>query len=221
MRRNFSYSVTIILSSLLLLIAIDATLWLTIQATNYIKSNLIGTLLIFAADLLLIGFALYIFGRMRPYLKGDVGEESIKFILAKLRDYYYLSDVMIGDKKGNIDTVVIGPTGIWTVEVKNQSERVIIHDKYLDGELRQSYAEAKAVENLLIQLGYVIPVVPVLVFANKRARMTFGLAPVNGVYVIGKTWLEKLLTKQSTGYLSPEKCFEIKEKLKPYTSKLN
>ncbi|HUD04595.1 MAG TPA: nuclease-related domain-containing protein [Patescibacteria group bacterium] len=215
MRRNFSYSVIIILSSLLLLIAIDATLWLTIQATNYMKGNFNETLLIFAVDLFLIGFAVYIFGRMRPYVKGDVGEESIKYILDKLHGYYYLSDIMIGNRKVNMDCVVIGPTGVWMVEVKNYRKKEIKLDKWLLDDMEQVKYEMKPLQEMLN-----IPVTPVLVFANK-AKIHFGMVPQYGVYVIGKPWLEELITKTSKVVLNPEQCLEIKEKLKPYTSKIS
>ena len=162
------------------------------------KGNFNETLLIFAVDLFLIGFAVYIFGRMRPYVKGDAGEESIKYILDKLHGYYYLSDIMIGNRKVNMDCVVIGPTGVWMVEVKNYRKKEIKLDKWLLDDMEQVKYEMKPLQEMLN-----IPVTPVLVFANK-AKIHFGMVPQYGVYVIGKPWLEELITKTSKVVLNPE-----------------
>jgi hypothetical protein len=174
-----------------------------------------GTLLIFVVDLVLIGFAFFVFKLLKNFIKGDMGEESIKYILDKLQGYYYLSDVIIGEKRGNIDTVVVGPTGVWAIEVKNYRKKEIKLDKYLLKDIEQTKRESKPLQEMLD-----IPITPVLVFANK-AKIHFGMVPQYGVYVIGKPWLEELITKTPKVSLSPDQCFEIKEKLKPYTSKLN
>jgi hypothetical protein len=170
--------------------------------------------------LILIAVAFVIFKILNRFIQGDLGEQSIKRILEKLpQNYYCLSD-FVKEEKGNIDHIVVGESGIWTIEVKNKSGGAIIHDKYLDKDLRQAFAEAKELESILVQLGYAIPVTPVLVFANKKTRLNFGMRPINGVYVIGKSWLEELLTKHSGGhYLAPGQSYAIKEKLKLYTSR--
>lgn len=219
--RKVSYNIQIITLAALLLAFIGITFYLTSKINAHGNINLQFVVLV--VDIFLFGLLVFFAKIYLNFIKGDDGEMDIRDILYKLKSegFHYLSDVIIGDKKGNIDCVVVGPTGVWTIEAKNLSERVIVHDKYLDKDLKQAYAESKEVENLLMQLGYAIPVASALVFTNKRTRMNFGLAPVDGVYVIGKKWLDKLLTTRSTGYLSPEQCLEIKEKLKPYTSKLN
>lgn len=215
MRRTFSYNLVIISLSFLLLIFIDITLFLSSRAFSYTKSNLSGTLLIFVVDLVLIGFAIIVFKMLKNFIKGDVGEESIKYILDKLQGYYYLSDVMIGEKRGNIDIVVIGQTGVWAIEVKNYRKKEIKLDNYLLRDIEQTKREIKPLQEMLN-----IPVTPVLVFVQK-AKIHFGKVPLYGVYVIGKPWLEELITKTPKVFLSPDQCFEIKEKLKLYTSRVN
>jgi len=211
----------IILGSFFLLMFIGFTFYLIGKALPSLKGNPTGTFLIFIAEFVLIGIGLLAFKFSMRFIKGDNGEMDIKFILDKLPGFYYLSDIMLGENKGNIDLVVIGQTGIWTIEVKNQSEKVIIHDKYLDKEINQALAEKNSLQNFLSQNRIFFLVTPVLVFANKKTRLNFGMRPVRDVYVIGKKWLEKLLTKPSTDYLSPEQCQQINELLKPYSSKIN
>lgn len=218
-RRLFSYNFTIISLSFLLLLFIDYVFFLLSKAN--IKGGLSVSLLILVIDLVLIGLAILVFKQMKHFMQGDMGEISVGNLLYKLKGYHHLEDVVLPEKRGNIDSVVIGPTGIWTVEVKNPTEKVVILDKFLVRDINQAFAEANGLQNLLSQQGISLPVMPVLVFANKGLRIHFGMRPVNGAYVIGKKWLEELLTKHSNGYLSPEQCLQIKETLKPFTSKFN
>lgn len=220
MRRKISYNLEIILGSFLLLMFIGFTFFLIGKVLPSLKGNSTGTFLIIIAEIVLFGIGLVVFKLCMRFIKGDDGEMDIKFILDKLQGYYYLSDVMIGEK-GNIDVVVIGQTGIWTIEVKNLSKKVINHDNYLDKEINQALAEKNSLQNFLMQNGISIPVTPVLVFTNKETKIHFGMVKQNGVYVIGKKWLEELLTKHSSGYLNAEECLVIKEKLKVYASRIN
>lgn len=221
-KRTFSYNVVIIFWLFILLILISFILYVTTKIKVGPDINL--QLIISAVSIILILLALYFMKMYLRFIRGDVGESDVSYILDKLeiedRNYHHLSDFMLGANKGNIDSIVVGPTGIWSIEVKNQSEKVVIHDKYLDKQLNQTYAEKMELQNFLANLGINIPVTPVLVFANKRTRMNFGMRPINGVYVIGKKWLPELLTKHSTGYLSPEQCLRIEEQLKQYTSRI-
>jgi len=217
MKRTFSYNVIIIISSAALLMFIVFTLLAAskIQTTG----NLNATLVLLAVEFILISLAAIILKMYLKFIKGDLGEMAVERILEKLpQGYYYLRD-FAKEEKGNIDFIVIGESGIWTIEVKNLSKRLIIHDKYLEKQLKQAYAEAKELESILVQLGYTFPVMPILVFANK-VKIDFGMRPINGVYVIGKSWLEELLTKHSSGqYLGAGQAYAVKEKLKSYTTK--
>ncbi len=224
-RRKFSYNLVNIFLCVLLLGFVLFTANQILTAYNFysadkVKSSNINFAFLFAFFVLLV--VAYIFlKRLKNFFKGDIGEEEIKFTLDKLQGYSYLSDVMIEGDKGNIDTVLIGPTGIWTIEVKNQTERVIIHDKYLDEATKQAYAEKMSLQNFLLQNGISTFVTPILVYANKRTRSDIGMRPINGVYVIGRTWLEKLIAQHQTGYLSPEQCLKIKQLLRPKSSIIN
>jgi hypothetical protein len=171
---------------------------------------------LFIADLILLAFANYALKKLDNFTTGDIGEREIKRVLDQLPNgYFYLSDFMNG-RKTNIDSVVIGPTGVWSIEVKNYKKKEIKLDKYLLEDIEQTKLEAKPLQDLLT-----IPVTSVLVFANPKTKIHFGMVPQYGVYVIGKSWLMELITKTSKTVLNPQQCLQIKEQLKNYTSIVN
>jgi hypothetical protein len=218
MRRKISYNIKEMILYFFLLLIIVFVMNLITKLNNSGIPN--TSLIVLFLDLILIILALPVIKKMVNFMRGDSGEMDIKFILEKWLGYYCLSDVVI-ENNGNIDSVVIGPTGVWTIEVKNLTEKVIIHDKYLDKDINQAIAEKISLQNFLLQNGIDKPVTAVLVFANKRSRLNFGMVPQRGVYVIGRSWLEKLLKEHSTGYFPPELCDKIVKILKPKTSIIN
>lgn len=65
--------------------------------------------------------------KYRRYKHGLEGENHVtKTLSSTLNDEYYLiNDVWLPDgKKGNIDHIVLGPTGIFAVETKNQTGKI-------------------------------------------------------------------------------------------------
>lgn len=62
-----------------------------------------------------------------------------------------------------------------------------------------------------------VEVTPVLVFANKFIKLRFCLRPVNGVYVIGTSWLLNLIQERQIT-LTPEQCIKVKDEIKKYIS---
>src|SRR5687767_15947784 len=59
-----------------------------------------------------------------PWLTGASGESQVRNALKELESigYVIVGDVDIG--KGNIDHVVVGPTGVFAIETKNRGGRV-------------------------------------------------------------------------------------------------
>ncbi|RXE56041.1 hypothetical protein ABH15_07550 [Methanoculleus taiwanensis] len=58
--------------------------------------------------------------------KGKEGEETVLEYLSRLpEEYIVIDDIVIEKYQGNIDHVVIGPTGIFVIETKNWSYRKI------------------------------------------------------------------------------------------------
>ena len=90
-----------------------------------------------------------------PYRKGLTGERQVGGLLAGLgADYHVVHDLDTGH--GNIDHVVVGPTGVFAIETKNLAGRLeLVHgrltrDQFDASEIiRQARAEAMAVRHRL------------------------------------------------------------------------
>ena len=85
---------------------------------------LTGTILLFTSiwvlGLILLGFASHYFKRYRNWGKGILGEELVVETLTPLDNSYVLiNDVLLPERKGNIDHILVGPTGIFVIETKN------------------------------------------------------------------------------------------------------
>ena len=81
------------------------------------------------------------------WLQGAEGEEVVGEILEKLagEGWYVLHDVSFG--RGNIDHIVVGPGGIFTVETKSHAGRIPI-DRLDPRMIAQAYAEKKKLEEI-------------------------------------------------------------------------
>ncbi|MFA5127986.1 MAG: nuclease-related domain-containing protein [Patescibacteria group bacterium] len=135
---------------------------------------------------------------------GKQSEDNVKKQLLKglSGSYKILDNLVIGDR-GNIDIVVIGPSGVWSIEVKSHEGNIGYDDEELTRNgcrfqeknfLRQAWAQKKIIEEtLLSELQLTLHVWPVIVFENPNAIVHFGLNKKRGVYVIGYDWLEKLI----------------------------
>lgn len=167
-----------------------------------LRSN---TAALISVTLLIIG-GLFL-KRTNNFTSGQVGELDVWHELKKLPDgYFVIDDLNTG--RGNIDKVVIGPTGIWTLEVKSYKGNISPNEH----DLKQAYAEAKTLQDLISsKLNLHLNVEPVLVFSDKFAKVRFGLNKQKGVYVIGIAWLNKLLTENNTTRLDREVVYKIKE----------
>lgn len=141
------------------------------------------------------------------FFRGRKGEYAVFYALTKLPDTYEVfQDVQAG--RGNIDFVVVGPTGIYTIEVKSHVGNVTYDAKkflllrngypFEKDFLKQAWAETYTVRDFLKdKTSRDFRPEPILVFSNRRTTMKFGTNSVNGVYVIGINWLTNLL--QSDG----------------------
>ncbi|HVY67281.1 MAG TPA: nuclease-related domain-containing protein [Patescibacteria group bacterium] len=146
----------------------------------------------------------YFQSRAGKFRRGRAGEKDIKKELLRLPDEFAVfQGVRIGEKRGDIDFVVVGPTGIFTVEAKSMGGkiaydgmRLTINGNY-DGRdfLRQAAGEAWAVKKYLAaRLNADLYVHAVLAFSHKFASMRFGLQPVQGgVYAVPKDYLTDLI----------------------------
>jgi hypothetical protein len=165
------------------------------------------------------------------YDKGDTGELKIQDILKQLPDDYIVIPDVQQAKGGNIDFVVVGPTGIFALEVKNfkGSAKIGFNGKSLtfDGKAYNKDPLKQAIRNA-INLGQhlrtklnqpYLQVIPVLVFAGHQI-LRFGLKPVkSNARVIRNEYLLDLLKQKGNLALGTTEVEHVSEEIK--TSFLN
>jgi Nuclease-related domain len=96
--------------------------------------------------------------------RGAAGEELVGETLGTLRErgWFALHDVQLD--RGNIDHVLVGPAGIFTIETKSHRGR--LRAGAIDPRvLKQAYAQAKALERITG-----LRAVPLLVFSSAYCR---------------------------------------------------
>lgn len=140
------------------------------------------------------------------FLNGLRGEDGVVALLkdALSDEYSIYRDVIIDPKFGNIDYVVVGPVGLFTIEVKSHKGEIGFDGQYLTKNgsqfekdfLGQAMGQAISLhEFLLDELNADIFVKPVIVFSS-YAKMHFGFNSVRNVNVLQKHWLIKLITQE-------------------------
>lgn len=111
--------------------------------------------------------------RVESYFKGASGEERVATVLDGLSEKWHVfHDFEVG--AFHVDHVVVGPTGVYSVETKNWSGRVTLEEGELLVEgrpadrapLAQTLREAEAVKTELLRAGWTGEVTPVLCFAS-------------------------------------------------------
>ena len=136
---------------------------------------------------------------------GAKGEHKVAVELAKLDDRWHrMHAVPIGDRGADIDHVVIGPPGVFTLNAKRHKDgTATVYEKtiYVNGEkvqyLRNSRYEAGRASNLMsAACGFEIAVTPMIVFVD-LAEFTVKQQPPD-VHVINRRalvdWLLSLPT---------------------------
>ena len=137
----------------------------------------------------------------RAYRVGADGEEGVAWRLRKLGDgWHVLHSVPVGEKESDIDHVVIGPPGVFTLNTKNHSrKKVWVAEKafMVSGQktnyLRNSRHEAARASKLLTaSCGFDVQVEPIIVVI--AAELTIKAQPTD-VHVVARKrigkWLER------------------------------
>lgn len=108
----------------------------------------------FVAAVALAGIATMLIGekRLTPALdrriRGNRGEQHVGAILDGMRAAGWLALHDLSSGRGNIDHVLIGPGGLFTVETKSHAGRIGVNR--LDSRwLKQAYAQRKLVEGIV------------------------------------------------------------------------
>jgi len=156
--------------------------------------------------------------RTNNFISGFVGEQDIDVELKSLGTDFICINGGLDTGRGNIDKIVLGPTGVWTLEVKSHSGHFTFNGDVLlrnnlekTSFLKQAYTEAKTLEDLIrLKQNIEIKVQPVVVLSNKFAKVRLGLNRYKGVYVIQKGWLNKLITETHVQNLDTATALRIK-----------
>jgi hypothetical protein len=136
--------------------------------------------------------------------RGAAGEEVVGKALEGLREcgWFALHDVELG--RGNIDHVLVGPAGIFTIETKSHRGR--LRPGAIDVRmLKQAYAQAKLLERITG-----LRAVPLLVFSN--AYLTPAVTRRDGVVILPSRMLVNYLHKRG-GTIPPERVDDVYRRL--------
>jgi hypothetical protein len=157
------------------------------------------------------------------YAKGDRGEKSVltELTTSLSDDYVIFHHVVLEKNKGDIDFIVLGPTGLFILEVKNYSGEISLINDILMRDAKpfekdilwQAKGQARILEQYLKKtLGITIFSRKVVVFCD-GATMKFGLTPVHDIYIIKNQWLKKLIEEISPTYVFPVDRKVIQEQI--------
>ena len=150
----------------------------------------------------------------RAWRIGADGEEEVGRRLSKLgRDWRVLHAVPVGDRDSDIDHVVIGPPGVFTLNTKNHpgkhiwvAEKSFMVSGQRTNYLRNSTFEARRANALLSKAcGFDVPVEAVIVVLAEKLTVK---APPAGVHVVARRGIVKWL-KARPSTLTPEGVAEI------------
>jgi len=136
--------------------------------------------------------------------RGASAEEQVGGLLDGLAggEWRVIHDASFG--RGNVDHILIGPAGVFTVETKSHPGPVRVARVH-GGTLRQAHAQQRAVEEIAG-----VSVEPLLVFS--RAWVDRPLARRKGVRVLPARMLVGHLSKRS-GTLSHEEIEQVHERV--------
>ena len=134
-------------------------------------------------------FASPIVGRWH---RGAVGEEHVGKIIDGLREQGWLAIHDAPTGRGNIDHILVGPAGLFTVETKSHAGR-IDPNRVDEGMLKQAYAEGKTIERLTG-----LAVEPLLVF-SRAYLVGRAVARRRGVTILPARMLPRFLASRPQG----------------------
>jgi hypothetical protein len=119
--------------------------------------------LIIAEAFVIVGMLLldrFVVPALERWGRGATGEEHVGRLLEELESEGWLATHDVNTGRGNIDTIVVGPGGIFTVEVKSHGGK-LRSDRVEPAMLRQAYAQKKWLERVMGE-----PATALLVFSR-------------------------------------------------------
>jgi hypothetical protein len=163
----------------------------------------------------------------RGYKQGFEGEKQVTKVLSSLSDDYFLiNDVqLVAGKRSNIDHIVLGPTGIFVLETKNHSGKIICYEdswkRVGQNPFAQARANASRVYKVIKASGIFeskLWIQAVVVFANKKVELDRRKASSN-VEVLKIEELTTYITRETRRLSAQEIESMSKEILNAHASK--
>lgn len=143
--------------------------------------------------------------RGMKFYRGNKGEKDVRKVLAELPETYIVfADVEIGHNKGNIDFVVLAPSGVFILEVKSYAGEIdfdgfaltINGRRFSDNNFfREVHGEIWALKQYLQQSMPSPYIHAAIVFSSPNASMNFGYNQIENIYIIQKDFLPGLFTR--------------------------
>lgn len=152
------------------------------------------------------------------WVNGIEGEGQIVDELKKLPDNYVVIRGLKVKEHLDVDCTVVGPTGVFAVEIKSHKGKIGFDGRELTRNgrrfekdfLRQATAEAFGLRDKIRNLAKIdLYVEAIVVFSNKYASVRLGQQMVRGCRVIGRDWLNNILEIGSGQKLENSFIFKI------------
>jgi hypothetical protein len=151
-------------------------------------------------------------------VQGAGGELGVRMTLRGLDDRFrVLGSVVIGNK-GDMDFIVVGPTGVWVIEVKSHKGRIRIENNRLlrDNKpfdkdfIRQVWGATYALKDeMKKRVSMNLHIQPVVVFSSPYAKLGIELNKADDAYVIGIDQLIRLVEHRDVQRLGADEIERI------------
>lgn len=144
-------------------------------------------------------------------ITGIIGERRISVILDALYldGIKHVDGLVLDPPYGNIDHLVVAPSGVWVVESKAirlpvslKNGVLMMGNKLFPPEyLTQVNYQMNSVGRFLRASGFVdVPVKKIIVFSQKYSKVRVGDDPIQGTYIIGSSYLSRILLKKDVKF---------------------
>ncbi|MEO5928065.1 MAG: nuclease-related domain-containing protein [Patescibacteria group bacterium] len=182
-------------------------------------------------DVLLFGGMILAFSEASRYVQGELGEIKIGNLLSKLPSrVHVLKNLVLNEKYGNIDYVVVDTKGIVVIEVKSHLGRILFQGGRLwrrgrpfkKDFLRQVHGQVSDIRKELKKIfgaDVFIHIQPIIVFSDPFARMRFGMKPLVGtdVIVIKSEWINNVVLGRKGFLQSSQRVEQTAEYLQKFS----
>jgi len=167
------------------------------------KLLILIAILIFLLTTVIFVKLVFILGKnIRNHTIGYNAEIEILERLEQLPNNYYISRDPIVTNNGNIDFVVIGPNGIFAIEVKGHAFKIGISENQLTYSnktnykgknfIKQAKSGALKISNHFKSCGMSYYVQPILTFTSARG-LRLGKKKLDNTYIVRKEWLNEII----------------------------